>query len=956
MANQYYCNYVIFFKNEAEYTFAQGVAGGLSVALAPAAAAALFGITYPSPPGDLSTLDSGIYFIQPFTPGEQLMYPGASGVFLDDSVLSVTIPGQAGNPASIWPAGPAGTFTWSGNIVLSGGTQAATVQSYASPPTMSRRRWALGGELTLQNEGGTAYASFGNACRDASRTIDGLGWMVRGGLYNLWEHLVDENISGYQPRASWERLYVRFRRAPSTNDTGFWRCKGSPSSNGGAALKYTTAGTVTIIDVNAVNGEVVKATAFTPVINQWYKLDILLRYGSGGTPSTGVIQLYVDGIFAGGYTSGSGMDGNDRHVSSSTGKWNGVTEHECEIDIDDWICSDIPSNCNAGTLLFSNAEFPLDWVLGSHVRVHYTQTASQTNWTPASPTAKGVQNQVYSQTRVGTSQITSNTSGAISEGLTDAQTLDIADSINIVIGAISALIALRNINGSGTDGTLGYKLAGGAAVMTTINQINAEQNNFVSYNMATAAPMIIPAEIAPWSILHAKSLNTNTDNNYMMLSIVEYLGYFGDEDGPVDLPISRLTFLHNAPYGNSAWGYLGSQPQAPVYAIGGTYLGNGTSQEITLPAPCNFLWIRATSGTSLGCKFFSAAVQPHYGGTNRFMPNVRMWYDFTNGTFQFSVTGAATSDCNVSGTTYQYIAFCDPGMRFSLNGAYSHSASAVVPKVNPLIDSGFLANFGFFQSDSGEAGTTVGLYQRGPGSTGFTGASLAAGGVLTNMATFAAGHINTYSDGNGSAPWNYSLWRTADSGGVCAGIMVQIMTYTGNGSSPRTITLTPTSLRVPLLVVVAPITSALAYMRDPSHTGTNSTQVGDGTNSTTAIIAVGVDSIQVQSSLNANGVVYNVFAICGGTTNVNGEFIGDYCDGSGPYIDPNPVQGDIIILTEGGIDLDGTTPTTLLKDVSGIYTLVPGQRHDVLYDRQTGQTSVETAIPDIQFKTGYVGG
>lgn len=99
-----------------------------------------------------------------------------------------------------------------------------------------------------------------------------------------------------------------------------------------------------------------------------------------------------------------------------------------------------------------------------------------------------------------------------------------------------------------------------------------------------------------------------------------------------------------------------------------------------------------------------------------------------------------------------------------------------------------------------------------------------------------------------------------------------------------------------------------------------------------------------------------MFAICGGTTNANGSYVGDYCEGGGPYIPPNPATGDINILGNGGLSLDGTEPLTLLKNISGIYTLIPGQRHDTLYDRASGIPSVDVEIPDPTYKTGYVGG
>lgn len=953
MAIQYWMNYTIFFTDEAEYQFAIGVAGGNLLEMTPRAAASLFGIPFPYPSGDVSQIPKGIFFYFPFTPGTEIGFPSPSGVFVDDTILTVTVPGQAGNPPSIWPAGPDGVFTWSGNIIKSGAGQAAV----PVPNVMSQRRFITGRELSNPNEGGSGIA-VANMCRDASRTIDGMGWMIRGSAYsNPYRHDVNEFRTALQPRTSWERIYMRFRNPPTGFDVGIWRSHGFPSAAAGCGIKYMQSGSVDAFGITAVNTETNEGTIFTPVLNQWYRFDILLKYGSGSQP--GIIAIYINGIFTFSFSNSSGTLGaNSRHTYSEAGKWNTNADRTCEVDFDDWISADLPANCDPSSLAFIDENYPIDWLLGSHVRLQNTISASQTNWSPAGM-AVGVENQTPTpQSRNGTSVVTSTTSGATLEGLTDALPQSVMDTYALTLGVVAAQIALRNINSGSTDGQLGYRVAGGSPVMATIDQSSTEGTDIVTYNIVNPTSLILPEEVSPWSTVHTKSANGNTGTVAMMLSVLEYLGIWGEEDDPTFIfPISRLTFLHNSRYGNTPWGYFGSQPSAPCFAVGGTYVGNGTYQEFTLPAPCQFLWIRGTSGSSQGCKFFGAAVGPHLGGLDRMIPNVRMWYDYLNQVFKFSVVGGVSSDINGSGTTYQYIAFCDPGMRFNLCGAFSHENNAASPSNNPLIDPGFLADAGFFQKDQDSSSSNIeGLYFRGPGSPSSQVNGMQTGTVVANAASFAAGAIVNGTGLTGSIPLNYSLWRTADSGGACSGIMVQIGQYTGNGSNPRNIPLTPTSGRFPLLVIVSPTNASAPFMRDPSHTSTNSTQVGVGTNSTTAITATAIDQITVGTTLNANGVIYNVFAICGGITNVNGTFVSDFCEGGGPYVPPEPPQGDINVRGNGGIDFDGTTPLTLLKDVSGIYTLIPGKRNDTLIDRQTGQPSVDTKIPDPTWKTGYVGG
>lgn len=948
---QYWMNYTIFFQDEAEYQFAIAVAGGSLLELAPRDAAAIFGIPFPYPSGDMASIPKGINFYFPFTPGSEFRFPNPSGIFVNDTVLTTTVPGQAGNPPSIWPAGPDGRFTWSGNIVRSGG---AAVEGEPVPTAIPQRRWLAGRELSSFFEGGSSLA-VDDMSRDFSRTIDGHGWGIRGNnAVNTWFHTVDEFRTGLITNVSRERFYFRVRRFPTLFDIGLWRCRGFPSDAAGFGLKLMVAGTVDGFNISAVSTEQAAGTVFTPVIDEWNRVDILLKYNSGA--GDGIIQIYINGVFVFAFTdsTGFGLDSNTRHTRSEVGEWNGVAELECEVDFDDWICSDLPANCDPVTLNFIDGNFPIDWILGSHVRSHFTDVASQVNWAPAG-IGKGVQNQNPSpETRLGTSELVSSTSGAILEGLTDALPLDVSDVFAIIIGAASAIISLWSRVVGATDGQLGYRLAGAAATLVSINQAASDTRNSVMY---LPTGMILPVEISPWSTVHTKSVDANADTTTMMISAVEYIGIWGPEDEPTfQLPISRKTFIHNGRYGNTPYGYFGSQPDAPCFSVGGTYVGNGTYQEIILPTACHFLLIRQTITGTSGIRFLGAALGAHLGGTDRTIPNVRMWYDFLTNEFKFSVVGGVGSVVNVSGTTYQYIAFCDPGMRFSLCGAFGHGFTTSTPKENPLIESGFLPEVCFFQRELiGTVSNAAGMFIRGPGHTANQGYNVVNGIQDSNIANFATGIINSFSSLHINPQATYMAFRSADSGGVCTGTMIQALSYVGNGVNPRNITLTPTSGRFPLLVMVFPTSaSGTGFMRDPSHTGANSSNLDTNSFSTTAITAVAIDQITVNSTLNVNGVTYSVFVICGGVTNVNGEFFATYCDGGGPYIPPNP-PAEIAVLGNGGFSFNGLVPFTILKDVTGIYTLVPGKTNDTLYDRQTGQTSVNKPILP-KAKTGYIGG
>jgi len=961
---QYWMNYVIFFQDEADYQFAVGVAGSNLLQMAPRDAAVLFGIAFPYPTGDMSSIPKGIYFIYPYTPGAQFMFPNASGLFVDDTVLTATVPGQAGVPASIWPAGPDGVFTWSGNIVRSAG---AGVD--ADPPTnaIAQRRWCGGRELAGDDEGG-ASSSNANIGLDFSRVIGGYGLCIRGNASIMsWNRSVDTYRPGLQPPTSWERFYIRVRSFPTTNPSGVWRCHGFSANAAGFGIKILNSGVMQGFNISLASVETDAGTIFTPVINQWYRIDIFLKYDQG-VSSDGRIRVYVDGVLSYSFTvsNGVGMNDNDYHTNSDLGLWNAITDQESEIDLDDWICADLPANVDTATLDFIDDNYSIDWLLGSHVRAHYAVSATQNAWGPAG-IGVGVANQFFMpQQRLqsgNTSELNSTTSGTTLEILSDALLQSEFDTLANILGAVAAIISIWSSNSASTDGQLGYKKAGAGAVLATINQTAAEAVQTVAY---LPSGMIIPDEISPWSEVHTKSADANTGRVFMLTSVVEYLGVWGPEDDPLfQFPISRLSWLHNARYFNTQYGYLGSEPAAPVFAVGGTYVGNGTYQEITLPGPCHFLWIRGTTVGSGGIKFFGSGNSAHVGAKDRCIPNVRVWFDLAAGLFKFSVVGDTNSECNANGITYQYIAFCDPGMRFNICGQYGHSNGSSTPKANPLIADGFLADGGFIQSDwMGTTSNTLGLWFRGPGNTAQGATPLDGSAQEANGYTFSAGFLETYSrmhaGGNGNPAYNYSLWRISDSGvGGCIGVMIQIVQYTGDGAGSKVITLTPTSGRFPLFVVVSAATGTQAsFMRDPSHTGTNSANVDTLANSTTAITAVAMDEITVGAALNVAARVYNVFVICGDTAGMNnGTYYPTYCINEGPWEDPDLPAGDINIVANAGLVFDGIAPLLLMKDVSGIYTLVKDLHHDALIDRNTlPATEVNVKIPDPIFKTGYVGG
>lgn len=944
MAYTTYMNYIIYISDPSEYAFAIGVAGGNFIEAAPRMAAVLFGIPHPYPVTNVGTTAKGIMFQFPFTPGAEFRHPMPSGIFVDDAVNSQVVPGQAGNPPSIWPQGQDGIFIWSGTILKSNGGGSSPTET-----AIPRRRWIGGKEMATNGEGGTA-ASGAHLCRQSSRTLDGFGHSIRGQNINAsWSRAVNEYRPTLEPATSWERFYIRIRTLPTVTNTGVWRCHGFPSAAAGCGIKVTTGGVLEVFNISAGGVEVSKGSIGLST-GIWHKVDIFLKYGSG-VGTDGRISVYLNGDLQLTFTDGAnqGMNSNVRHTTSELGRWTGSPDSIVEIDLDDWICADLPGNV-LPTNLSATIAWPLDWLVGSHVRLHYTEpsTVDITDWA-GNP---GVFNQATSpQTENLTSRLTSVTPSAVALGTADAQTQDIQDTFALVIGAVAAIVSAYNQNNGSTDGQLGYSKAGGASVDTVINQINALQFNSVAY---LPSGMIVPDEISPWAIAHIKSADASNDITSSLATIVEYIGIWGPEDDPTfDIPLER-DFRHNNRYTNTVWGYLGPISDAPVFAVGDIYVGNSTYQEIVLPAPVHMLWIRPLVGGTGGVKWFSCGQEANFGAKDRTIPHVRVWNDFLTGETRFSVNGPDVN-WNQSGVTYQYIAFCDPGMRFSICGAYQHpDAGGLSSYANLLPDPGFLPEGAFVQANINNLISNItGLWYKGPGTTLDGGQALTGGAPLVNFGHFTIGTIHTMEDLNLSyGNMNYMVFRSSEP--VCTGIMVQMMSYTGDGTGIRTIPVTPACGRFPLLAVVIP-NNGQAIMRDPSHTGNGSCVLDTLAPTATGIISGDIDEIEVAAALNTLGVLYQVFIIPGDVAGWNnGIFYNPNCAGNRGPLPRQPIG--INLLPNGGLLLDGQPATALLQDISGIYTVITNKTEDSLIDRQSGQPNVDVKIPDPTFKTGYFGG
>lgn len=959
-----YMNYMVWFRNESEYNTALTLGDGSSglIKMAPRQMAAMVGIPYPYPSGGMDNVQKGITFYFPFTPGQQIGFPEPTGVFVDDSIPSQFVHGQGGTPANIWPPGPDCNFVWCCSLVKMGGAGSSTVPE---PGAIARRRWIIGGEAQPGSnasslEGG-GFGTVSGIGRTFSRTIDGNGWGVRGqNLTTAWHCEVNQAIPGLTTSTSWERFYFRLH-VPTSNAVTFhpfWRCGSANFNVAGVILKVNNLGEVVAHRINASANDFPIAPAnlvFTPDINRWYKIDIFIKYAAPG--GTGKIRIFVDSIFAFEWEDNAfgALNAGPFHGISELGRTLATgSDNFISHDVDDWINADLPTGVDPLTLEWTvpAEEYPYDWLLGSHIKPYYI-TSPLTSAVDWAPNGAGLLNQSINPNHA--IAIKSSTALARLEGLVDIPTKDIIDTPAANIGIAAIQVMCFGDTTPASDAQIGYKLAGGPDVLTTVTDNDTDGSRLSA--IYSPVGKAVPDEVFPFSVVNIKSNDANLSTRGALNCVAEYLGVWGPEDNgeaEADFGIPR-NFLHNCRYANTPWGYFGAVSAAPVYTVVGTYIGNGTYQEIELPAPAHFMLIRG-NGVNGGIQFHATMLEGHDCNNEELSPGFRI-FSRIDGSVWFAVSGN-NAGTNQNGISYYYCAFCDPGGRFSHAGAFCHQS--VSSSINLFSDPDFNPTGMFVSYDrlaAGGGGNSI--YFRGPANLGIAWSELSGGaanggtfglGVLNSEPPFHSGGIGTYS---------YLGFRISEPG--CAGVMVQICSYTGNGVNPRTIPITPVSGRYPAFVMVIPHTDP-AYYRDAYHVGGNSASINNHADAINAITNFGVDSIEVGINCNQNGIVYHILAFPGDFVGPNpGIFWNPICESPNGGKN-NPVDGtsDINIISDGGIVLGGETgagtPVSVQKDLSGIYTLVPDKRHDTLLDRLPGQANLEKKIPNPFFKTGYIGG
>lgn len=947
---QYYVSFVAYFADEAEYNFAYSIFGGTSNAqVTPAEVAATFGfvdgVNYAT--GGAMHPERGMYGVSifgiPTWPG-----PGASpGSNYIGTVKSDVLHNICPQLPAMGTTFPPARFTWSVAIQRVGGV--GTVDNPDAAP-VPRRRWIAGFEMQATAEGGQTGIS-GFRSRDSSRTMDGVGLGFRNPNNQNYSRTLDEYGAAADNSQSWERFYIRVRTLGTFNNIELWDSGGAPSGSAGAVLKMTTTGAFTLFNRTAFSVETLLFTSAN-ILNdfQWHRVDIIVKYNNAAVGGSGRVRLFVDGILLSDNTINPASGGlganNQRHADSQLGCVNAGTAWEW--DMDDWHNAEVPNILGVESLT------SIDWLIGTHVENLKVNSGTQVNWSgPLQCCNQMATTPVFTATP---QSLVSTTALAQIVGLTDANPIYEGRPTGLYFSQAAAMVmSWTNIASGAVGGRLGYSIDGGAGVFLspTVEAPGGRYNDWLYPGTGTE---ILPTPFTTFTAIYEKANNAVSTNLHGLQAQIQYIGVWGFEDSSeVDPTLPRSEILHNCFWPLIAQAFLGPTSYGPTAIKSGTYVGNGTQQTISAPLPFHFLWIRnVTTPTNGTLQWYASSLSGHlnYAGKSASEAIQRVDYNPVTGVTSFTIAGTNAA-YNAAGQTYAYIMFCDPGMVYSMAGAFQH-ASALASANNPLLNSGYQANGGFFIFDRFDNDAVLRLIYKGPGDVGAAAKDL-NGVNVASAANFNVGVLQSLSGthnpaGNQTA---YILFRNAN---TCEFTMCQMFSYTGNGAGgTRVINATPTSGRFPCWVYVQPA-NAQAWFKDPSDIGTSSRNSSNGTNNT-AITAVGVDTITVGTTLNANGIVYNVFMFPGDSAGFNhGTFQPGDCSGWIDFPEPEVPPPGVNVLGNGGLVLNGQVPLTLLVDVSGIYTIVPGKTNDTLYDRQTGQPSVDMAIPNPRWKTGYIGG
>lgn len=771
-------------------------------------------------------------------------------------------------------------YTWKGAFELA--PDPAGSAPIGEQGEIGRRRWIEGFETPGLGAAPYSGSSGVYFSKDASRHVGGMGLALRGAVGTLPVAL-NIFIPGLVTSQSWERFYIRLRKKP-TATAFFWATSTFPSSLNGSVLGITPTGAIAVYTQSAVGVRTLAGTVAGVTLEEWtglashhawVKIDILLDTD----PAAATFRLFVNGILR----ASVGAVTATRHMSSMLGDISGAA-NDLYLDVDDWINADIPVRDVDGPGGPGLAEEKLngkDWANGSKialVRPTGFSGAHSTNWVGDFRVC--LQN--LGSTVVATpATLVSSTSGSLAAVTTDAEAVCDADAG--ALGVAAVLVVLDSTKGS-ANGTLGYALAGGGAVMAPIVQVagtfTAAGAIYSAQTQTAAGAEPMYPDATPMELRHAKGADGTAASVASLQAHVEMNGKWGPEDYypselvGIDTDSMGGTGPHNYPYPRSPWAKIGLEPPTSPYIVtGGTYVGNGTGQDITVRTPVHFVYIRPRVGNTGGYWWLSTLIGSHRNfqqGVTAQIADAQEDPSFVGGVgetaqqqrYRIRIAGN-DAQLNALGVTYQYIMVSDPGMRYTLNGVLSNK-STLPTRTHPLIAPDFTPEFAFVFAEDASSTTTIKLYAKAAGQAAAAIVGYSAG-TVPDAVTFGAGSLETqpaFHNLASGVSTAYAVWRKHD-GNQDTGEprVVAFGSYTGDGTASRVITWgNPASGRRPMFAMIFAESGGTGFERDPSHVGTNSS-TNSGADTPTGLVSGDVDTFTVGVSANGVGIVYTYFVL-----------------------------------------------------------------------------------------------
>jgi hypothetical protein len=825
-----------------------------------------------------------------------------------------------------WIFGGNTKFYWAGRFVYTAAAEGnGNNGTRDTEPAPIRNRYWLNGFESVKAGAGVAAESATSISLIGGRLGDSYALLHSASTSGVKS--VQIATTGINPTSVWERF--RFCVEDRLPDVAVevWRSNHAAQAAAGYSIDLTASGQFAFYSIDASSVRTLISTAGpgitgTFTIGTRYLLDLVGAISQGTSPQAWALDVYINHVLVASLSISVAGSPSLFYVSQSRlGLVQAITSTG-RYSVDDWVAApppypldlnltawDVGTPYTTGQIVRRTGSaykavqnstgqdpatdtsstywklltLPSDFLNGSIVRLARPNglASAFANWVGDYRLA--TQRPVMST--ISNAELTSTTSGATAAFTTDLAEIE---ALPGVIGWVSFVVNAFQRRGSVANGTLGYKLGAAAPVLSAITQTTGLQWNVAKY--APASELTTPQKGIALEVHHVKGAEVNAAGLAVMHAEVELVGVFEECDIPaaaqaednIPPPPDQHNRLHNAPYPLCPW-VTATAPFGPVILETGTYVGNGTGQDLAFPAPVLFFFTRPTTSDAGGAFWWSACAGGHrgieqgIGGTAGLFGQPKQDLTFVSGgasddqqmRFVYRLVGA-NGQANQNAITYAYFAIMDPAARFFRSGALQ-AAPNMVPFTQAL-ESEFTAEVGLSFKEEYSSTSTAACYYKGPGYGVDEIGLLSTGTAIANALTFAANQLIARAGlitSESFVDYPFFLIRRDDGNDIDASRVVQIGSYTGDGAASRTISMAPASGRRPMWGVVVPHNS-VALRRDPSHTGTNSHQVSNGAVITTGITGGGLDAFTVGVSLNSNGIVYDYLMFPGSATAGNG--------------------------------------------------------------------------------------